>query len=100
MSRPLGMQITQTVVTLPAATDTQLVAKNPYRHYLAIVTTGINPANIAFDAAAVASTGWPLAAAPTVGGQGGSIEFDVSVPLNSIHAYSTLGTTVVVLEGQ
>lgn len=90
----------QSVVTLTAATDATVVAANPLRKYLAIANIGTGLATLAFDAAATAGSGWPLAEAASAGEQGGAIIFEASaMPLNAIHAISTAGTTLVVIEG-
>jgi hypothetical protein len=94
------MAVKQSVVTLTAATDTQLVAANPMRKYLALVNIGTGLASLAFDVAAVAGQGWPLSAASTAGDQGGAIFFEASaVTKQAVHAISTAGTVIVVLEG-
>jgi hypothetical protein len=88
-----GVSITQTVVALTAGADATLIAANPKRRFLAVANIGTNPATLAFDVAAVAGQGWPLAA-------GASFPWDgASVPTNALHAISTAGSTVVVLEG-
>lgn len=99
--RPGALTITQTVVTLAAATNTQLLAANASRRYLLIVNIGTGDAWLAFGStAAVAATGYPLPAAAAAGGQGGGYSCDAStVPSGAIQAISTAGTTLVVLEG-
>lgn len=90
----------QTVVSLTAATDTTLVAANPLRKYLAICNIGTGLVSLAFNVAAVAGQGWPLAEAASSGEQGGSFIFEASaVPMGEIHGISTAGSTVVVIEG-
>lgn len=90
----------QTVVTLTATVDNTIVAANPLRKYLAIINIGTGLATLAFDAAATAGSGWPLSEAASAGEQGGAIIFEASaMPLNAIHAISTAGTTLVVIEG-
>lgn len=97
---PAGMSIAQTVVALSAAQDTTIVAANPNRKYLAICNIGTSLATLAFDKAAVAGSGWPLGAADISGGQGGAVFFEASgVPQQAVHAISTVGTTLVVMEG-
>ena len=97
---PAGMSINQTVVTLTANTDAKIVSANANRRYLAICNIGTNVAALAFDVAAVAAQGWPLAAAPVAGEQGGTLIFEASgVPLQAVHAISTAGTTLIVMEG-
>lgn len=100
MSRPVGMQIRQTVVSVPANTDTLLVAANPMRKYLAIVNIGTGAGTWGFDQAAVVNSGYPLTAAAAAGAQGGGLVWEAGVvPLNAIHLISAAGTTVAVLEG-
>lgn len=100
MSRPAGMQIKQTVLTLTAATDTPLVVFNPMRKYLAIANIGTGLATLGFDAVAVANSGYPMSPAASLGAQGGGLVWEAgAVPFNGIHAISTAGTTIVVLEG-
>lgn len=96
MSHIVGMTITSTVVTLTAATDATVAAANPYRKYLAIVNIGgTNPATLNFNAAAVAGQGWLLSTNGTT-----KLEFASGVvPVGAVHAISTSGTTLVVLEG-
>jgi hypothetical protein len=90
----------QSVVTLTATVDNTIVAANPLRKYLAIVNIGTGLVTLAFDQAAVAGSGWPLAAAGGAGQQGGAIVFEASaLPMNAIHAISTAGSSVVVIEG-
>jgi hypothetical protein len=100
MSRPASMQLRQTVVSVPAATDTVLVAFNPLRKYLAIANIGTGLASLGFDQVAVVNSGYPLAPAASLGAQGGGLVWEAGVvPLNGMHCISTAGTTVVVLEG-
>lgn len=90
----------QSVVTLTAAVDATIVAANPLRKYLAIGNIGTGLVTLAFNQAAVAGQGWPLGAAAGAGDQGGSITFEASaMPMGAVHAISTAGSTVVVLEG-
>lgn len=100
MSRPASMSITQTVVTVPAATNTSLVVFNPLRKYLAIANIGTGQGSLAFDKTAVVNQGYPLAPAASLGAQGGGLLWEAgAVPLNGVNVISTAGTTVVVLEG-
>ena len=97
---PAGMSINQTVVTLTANTDTVLVAKNVNRKYLAIMNISTGLVSLAFDTTAVATSGWPLAEASSLGEQGGAIVFESSaVTFQAVHGISVAGSTVVVLEG-
>jgi hypothetical protein len=97
---PTGVKIVPTVVTLSAATDAVLGANPNGRKYLCLMNIGANPLTLNFDAAAVAGQGWALDPGAAQGRQGGWICFEASiVPRNVVHAISTLGTTVAVLEG-
>lgn len=95
-----GLSSKTTPVTLPAGTAVQLVAQDFNRHYLSIQVTGPNPATFGFGAAPPATgQGLSLDGAFTTGGQGGAYEFKDNIPSDSIWALSTLGTTVVIVEG-
>lgn len=97
---PAGMSINQTVVSLSANSDTTLVAANHNRKYLAICNIGTGLVSLAFDQAATAGSGWPLAAAMGAGQQGGEMVWEASaITQQAVHGISTLGSTVVVLEG-
>lgn len=99
VARPHG-SVTQTVITVTAATSVQLVAANSARRYLALAVIGTSPANLGFAGSAAANSGWPLDGASETGRQGGGIVWEGStVPSGAVHAYSTVGTTIVVLEG-
>ena len=88
-----SVALKQSVVSLTAATDAPLVAANPLRKYLALQNIGAGDATLAFDVAAVAGQGFLLAA-------GATLTFEsTGMPINSIHAISTPGSTVVVVEG-
>jgi hypothetical protein len=92
-----GTNVTQTVVTVPAATSTQLVRPNGRRTFLTLQNRGANDAALAFQADAVptaTATGYILY------GNGGGLAMDgMTVSQDGISAYSTAGTTIVVLEG-
>jgi hypothetical protein len=90
-----GTSIHQTVKTLAAATSTQLVASNPSRTFLALQNIGAGDATLAFNAAAVAGSGWLLATA----GSGGFSWDGLTVPTDEVRAISTPGTTIIVWEG-
>ena len=97
---PSGMSVTQTVQTLTATIDKTLVAVNPNRKYLAIANIGTGLVSLAFDTAAVAGSGWPIAPAAGAGQQGGEMVWEASsITTQAVHAISTAGSTVVVLEG-
>lgn len=90
-----------TAITVSAATTTLIVGRNTGRQYLAIQNTGVNPVSFGFvaESPAAAGAGISLDPASAAGGQGGSWEWVDTVPTNPIYAYSTTGTTVVVVEG-
>lgn len=92
--------ITATVVTLAAATSSQLIASNSSRKGLRWQNIGVNPATIVPGAsAAVVGQGFQYGGAAGTGlpGDGESFEGN-SVPTNAFQAISTLGTTVVIWE--
>lgn len=96
---PAGLKMTQTVVTLSAGVDTAL--NNTGGQYLTIQNIGTSRATLNFGAAAVADNGLALSAAATAGDQGGVITFETCcIPGNALRAISTVGTTLVVLEGK
>ena len=95
-------RIVQTSVTLAAATPSgQIVASSNARVSLTIQNTGTGSASIGFGAAATAGAGLSLDPASAAGGQGGSRVWDGSdrIPSDAIHAISTAGTTLVIIEG-
>jgi hypothetical protein len=93
--------------TLAPATPTFLVALNPNRKLLFLGVNGIAPATFKFGSApASAIDGITLGAASVSGEQGGSALFtedtetlNSATPVDAVYAYSTNGTTVVVVEG-
>jgi hypothetical protein len=94
--------------TLAPATPSLLVPLNPNRRLLLLQVTGVNPAVFCFQRAPVSATdGMTLGAASVAGGQGGSFLLSNGnsqttagdTPVDSVWAYSTLGTTVNVEEG-
>jgi hypothetical protein len=96
-----------TSYTLAPATPTPLIAANPNRRLLLIQNNGTNPVATKFQSAPTSATdGMTLGAASVSGEQGGMILFSVDgegidshVPTDAVYAYSTLGTTVNVIEG-
>jgi hypothetical protein len=90
-------------VALPAGVSKAVVPPNNERVYLLIQNTGVNPITISFGPAnAVAGNGLSLDGATAAGGQGGTISWDTqfgAVPQNPIHAISTAGSTIIVIEG-
>jgi hypothetical protein len=99
---PSRMTLTQTIVTLAAATSAPLIAANPNRKYLSWMVVGANPATIVPGAGpAVAGTGMNYNPGSSAIHQGGSQSFEgPAVPTNAFAAISTGGTTVVVWEGE
>lgn len=97
---PAPAPITQTVVTLAAATDTTIVAAGS-RRYLCVMNIGTGMVTLGFDQAAVAGAGWALTAAGQAGDQGGSMCWEsATVSASAVHAISAAGSTVVVLGAQ
>jgi hypothetical protein len=79
---------------LTAATSRVLVANNPSRTFLALQNIGTGDATLAFNAAAVAGSGWLLQAS------GGGFSWDgLTVPTDEVRAISTPGSTIIVWEG-
>ena len=96
---PSSVPITQSVVTLAAGSDA-ILGSNTGRRYLCLMNIGTDLRTLAFDQAAVAGSGWALEGAAAAGHQGGSMCWDgTSVAGSVVHAISTAGSTVVVLEG-
>jgi len=92
-----------TIVTLPAATSTQLVAANPLRRYLKYCNIGgANPMTVIPGAGpAIAGQGPSYDPGSSANNQGGCETFEGSfIPGNAFQAISTGGTTVSVWEGQ
>jgi hypothetical protein len=94
-------------VLAPAA-PTLLIAKNPVRRLLSLSVNGINPATFKLQSAPASATdGLTLGAASISGEQGGSLLLSDGnspttggdTPVDAVYAYSTLGTTVSVIEG-
>lgn len=113
--------ITMTAVVLPANVSTYLIGANPTRKSIQVLNVGVGFATTkTFAAAGTGGTqptapgqasatsnavtiglGYPLEAASTVGHQGGStpIYDGAGVSLDEWDAISTVGTTLLVLEG-
>ncbi|MET4190714.1 MULTISPECIES: hypothetical protein [unclassified Bradyrhizobium] len=92
---------TTSVYVLAPGVARQIAAQNKGRRYLLVQNVGnANPATIKTDTNPSAQAdGMGLDPATTAaGGQGGSWE-PAMVPSNAINAISTLGTTLVVIEG-
>lgn len=98
MTIPVNIKVTH--ATLSAATVAEIVPRNVSRLYLMIQNTGgTNPASFGVDNTVTAGTGVSLDPASAAGGQGGSYEWVETIPTNPVYGYSTLGTTVIVIEG-
>jgi len=85
--------------TLAAGVAQQIVPANNGRRFLLIQNTGINPLTLKEDAAPTAAAGMGLDPATSAGGQGGSWNPTEVVPTNAYWAISTVGTTVISVEG-
>src|SRR5438128_626343 len=97
---PTSLALAQTVIAVPANTDT-LLGSSISRRYLCLMNIGAGLVTLGFDQAAVAGSGWALEGATTSGHQGGSMCWDGAiVAANSVHAISAAGSTLVVLEGR
>jgi len=97
---PTSLPLAQSVITVPANTDTVL-GSSTSRRYLCLMNIGAGLVTLGFDQAAVAGSGWALEGATTSGHQGGSMCWDGAiVAANSVHAISAAGSTLVVLEGR
>lgn len=101
-SGPAAVNITQTIVTLPANTSTPLIGSNSSRKSIRWMVTGTNPMTVAPGAAAVGvNVGMNYEGNSGSGHQGGSESYDAgAVPTNAFQAISLAGTTVTVWEGQ
>lgn len=93
---------TQTTVTVAANTSGTLVAENHRRLALRWMNVGANPMTVApGDVAVTVGSGMNYNAAPSVGTQGGSDSFGPNEgSAQAFSVNSTLGTTVIVWEGQ
>lgn len=93
---------TQTKVTLTAATSATLLPANAARRALRWMNTGANPVTIAPGAVTVTvGDGMNYNAGAGAGQQGGADSFGINeVSTDAFSAISTLGTTVIVWEGQ
>lgn len=92
--------ITQTIVSIPAATSSPVIAANRSRRFLGIQNIGTDRANLGFAGSATVDSGWALASGGAAGDQGGALTLSSTeaVHTGAIYAYSTAGTTLVVLE--
>jgi hypothetical protein len=97
---PTSLPLAQTVIAIPANTDT-LLASGISRRYFCLMNIGTGLVTLAFDQAAAAGSGWALEGATVAGHQGGSMCWDgATVTAGAVHAISAAGSTVVVLEGR
>jgi hypothetical protein len=98
---PQTLTWTQTSVTLAAATSASLIASNGSRKALRWMVSGINPMTVGLGSGAVtAGAGFSYNGASATGFQGGSDGFVGEISIQQFSAISTLGTTVIVWEGQ
>jgi len=97
-----NLTLTSQSFTLPPATAVQIASINASRELLMLQNTGsANPATFKFQTAPSSATdGFALDPASASGGQGGSLLLDSGrCSIDAIYAYSTLGTTVTVVDG-
>jgi hypothetical protein len=95
-----GLTFTQTVVALTATVDATLIAANPNRRFLALLTIGAGDVTLAFGQAAVVGQGWLLPAADASSKIGVPLRFTCEeAPLGAVHGISAVNTTVAVIEG-
>jgi hypothetical protein len=99
---PSVIVITQTVVTLSAATSTTLVAANVNRKYLCWMDVGTAPFTAAPGLVTVtAGNGMNYDPGSSASNQGGTFcQEGVTVSQQAFSAISTVGTKVTVWEGQ
>jgi hypothetical protein len=101
-SMPTAHYTTTSAILAPAAA-VQIIPANTNRASLMLQVTGTAPATFGFGVAPVAGQGLSLDGASVAGGQGGSRLWELSsndhVPYDAIWAISTVGTTIVVIEG-
>jgi hypothetical protein len=99
---PGAIVITQTVVTLTAATSATLIAANASRRYLCWMNTGTAPMTVAPGVVTVvAGTGMNYDPGSSASNQGGVFcQESITVSQQAFSAISTAGTKVTVWEGQ
>ena len=96
---PSSVPLTQTIVTLAAGADAVL-GTGASRRYLCLMNIGTGLVTLGFDQAAIAGSGWAVEGASAAGHQGGSMCWEsATVVASQVHAISTAGSTIVVLEG-
>lgn len=95
-----GTTCTLAVVTLTAGVATQIAAANANRRALGVANIGTGLAAMAYANTVTVGAGWPLAAAGSLGDQGGGYEWaPQAVHTGAVWAISTAGTTLAVMEG-
>ena len=95
----MALTITTTSITLPAATAVQLLPADPTRQLLLRAVTSTNPATFKFGSAPTSATdGLALDATTAAGGR--ILLTGASTPIDSVWAFSQLGTVVVVEVGR
>jgi hypothetical protein len=97
----MTISFTSNSFTLAPATAKLLLAQNLVRNGLMIQNCGVAPCTFKFQSAPASATdGFTLDPASAAAGQGGSLELHGTneTPIDSLWAYSTLGTTVTVHE--
>lgn len=98
---PTPVPLKRSLVTVPAAADTPVIAANPNRRFLWIGVSGTYGGRLHVDATGASATvGMPFAG--TGAGDRGDIfswgDGSGVVPSNAFSAYSTSGTTIEVWE--
>lgn len=97
---PTGRQLVQTVVTLAPGVDHTL-GSNVNRSYLCLMNIDVAPLTLGFGQAAVAGSGINLGPAASTLDQGGVMCWEAGIVVSSVvHAISTVGTRVAVLEAK
>ncbi|SRR5258708_4099554 len=95
----MSLTVTTTSFTLAPATAVQLLPADPTRQLLLRAVTSTNPATFKFGSAPTSATdGLALDATTAAGGR--ILLTGASVPIDSVWAYSQLGTVVVVEVGK
>ena len=95
----MSLTVTTTSFTLAPATATQILPADPTRQSLLRSTNGANPCTWRFGSAPTSATDGLALDATTAAGARVLLQ-GVSVPVDSVWAYSTAGTTVCVEVGR
>jgi hypothetical protein len=95
----MSLTVTTTSFTLAPATATQILPADPTRQSLLRATCGANPATWKFQTAPT-SAGDGLVLDSTTAQGARVLLTGASVPVDSVWAYSTAGTTVTVEVGR